>query len=86
MNLEKLLPPATFSTAELVEIAAAITKPAVVKYLKNEQATALKAIGNGLPKEGESDTEYLRKQAQVVGSLAVFEGLLGIENPNPSQQ
>ena len=81
MNLDKLIPNAEFSTAELHEIATALTKPAVVKYFKNEQAVALKAIANGLPKDGESDTGYLRRQAVVVGGLQIFEALLAIEKP-----
>lgn len=84
MNLETLLPPQSFTQAELHEIAVALTKPAVQKYFKNEQASAIKAIANGLPKEGESDTAYLRKQAQVIGALNVWEVLLKIEKPTES--
>jgi hypothetical protein len=81
MNLANILPEQTFTHAELLEIAQCMTKPAVVKYLKNEQATALKAIAEGLPKEGETDAAYLRKQAAVIGALNVFESLLNIEKP-----
>lgn len=81
MNLDKLLPPVSFTTAELYEIAKSLTQNAVVKYLKNEQANAFKAVANGLPKEDETAESYLRRQSFVLGQLAVFEALLGVEKP-----
>lgn len=81
MNLDTIFPAIELSHAELHEIATALTQPAVKKYFKQMQAGAFKAIANGLPKEGQSDAEYLREQAQVVGTLAALETLLSIETP-----
>lgn len=81
MNLDYAFPTQTFANAELVEIAEALNKPAVKKYLRHQQGISIKAIANGLPKEGESAESYLRRQATVVGGLGVLEALLQIEKP-----
>lgn len=81
MNLEKIFPDVSFTVSELQEIATALTRPSVIKYCKSEQISAFKAIANGQPKEGESDAEYLRRQAQVVGQLQVWEAILSVEKP-----
>lgn len=85
MNLDILIPDVEFSTAELHQIADAISTPAVRKYLKNQQAKLIKAIGNGLPKEEESAESYVRRQSVVVGGLAVYESLLTIEPVKATQ-
>jgi hypothetical protein len=79
MNLDKVFPYVSFTSAEMAEIATAINKPAVQKYLKHQQGEFIKGIGNGLPDEGESAESYVRRQAVVVGNLEVLEQLLGIE-------
>lgn len=81
MNLDKLFPTPSFTTVEMTEIARSVTHHSAVKYFKSQQAAAFKAIANGLPKEGETDAAYLRRQAQVIGQLQVWEALLDIEKP-----
>lgn len=81
MNLDNLMPRQQFSTAELHEIAETLHKPALRKYLKHQQVEFVKAIGNGLPSEDQTDTAYLRKQAVVVGGLQVLEVLLSVAKP-----
>jgi hypothetical protein len=85
MNLDYFFPSKTFATAEMVEIAEAFTKPAVKKYLSQEAGKLIRDIANGLPAAGEDAESYLRRQAQVVGGLAVYEALLQIQNPSISQ-
>lgn len=84
MILDSLFAPQAFTTAELHEIAEALTKPAVVKYFKNELATGFKGIANGRPKDDETDTAYLRRQATVTGANLVWEQLLSIQKPQQS--
>jgi hypothetical protein len=79
--LETAFPQQSFTNAELHEIAEAMTKPAVRKYLLSEQRTCIKAIANGEPAKDESAESYLRRQAKVQGGLAVLEGLLSIDRP-----
>lgn len=81
MNLDHIFPEQQFSNTELHEIAVAMNNPAVKKYLAHQQREYVKAIANGLPREGETAESYLRRQATVVGSLEVLEALLGIEAP-----
>lgn len=81
MNLASIFPSVTFATAELTEIAEAMNKPAVKKYLKTQQGLLVQDIATGLPAAGESAEEYLRKQATVVGALGAIERLLAIEAP-----
>lgn len=81
MNLDIAFPSPKFTTAEMTELAKHLTSPSVIKYFKDQQISTFKAIANGLPKEGESDAEYLRRQATVVGQLTVWEILLSIEKP-----
>lgn len=80
-NLIKLLPVKEFTTAELHELSEFLNKPSVHKYLLHLQAEGVRAIGNGMPKEGESAEHYIRRQAMFVGSLATLETLLSIDPP-----
>lgn len=86
MNLDALFPTVFFTSAEMKQIAKAVTHHSAVKYFKSQQALAFKAIANGLPKEGETDANYLRRQAQVIGQLQVWEALLAIEKPPESDE
>lgn len=81
MLLDNLLKEKQFHTAELHEIAEALTKPAVRKYFEQQQIKALKSIVSGQPKEGESDSAYLRREAEVRGVLSLLEVLLEIQSP-----
>jgi hypothetical protein len=81
MNLDNLFPEQPWTTAELHELADYLTKPVVRKYFKSLQINSFKDIANGLPKPGESDAEYLRRQAIVAGSLQAIEQLLEIKKP-----
>lgn len=76
---EKLFPIREFNTTELNEIAEALSKPIVKAYLKNQAILAFQGIARGLPRDGESAEEYIRRQATVVGSIAVIEEMLLIE-------
>ena len=75
----------SFSTSETHEIAEALRKPAVVKYLKSL------AFGNAVqivvsPKEGQSDTEYIRTQEQLRGGIAMVETLLSVKEADKEEQ
>lgn len=82
--LPNIFPETKFTTTELTILAENFTHPVVKKYLLSEARSSLEAIATGLPKEGESAEEYLRRQAQVVGGMRVYEALLAIETPKKS--
>jgi hypothetical protein len=81
MNLDYAIPDATFSAAEMHQIASVVQDPTLRKYLVHLQKGIIKSIGNGLPKSGETPESYVLRQAVVVGGLDAIETLLKIEKP-----
>lgn len=81
--LSQILPPATFTSTELHEIAIHLSNPSVRKYLIEQARICYESIGEGLPMPNESAESYLRRQASVVGSLGALQALLSIEASQP---
>jgi len=82
-----LYPEQQFTSSEMVDIAEALNRPSVKKYLIQLGVRGLKAIAEGQPAiakidiEAESAESFLRRQAVVQGQLAVIQTLLTIEAP-----
>jgi len=79
INLTFVFPEVTFNSAELIEIAEALNKPALKKYLISQQHTFIKDIANAMPAAEETAENYLRRHCTVVGALGALEALLAVE-------
>lgn len=70
--------PAQFTATELDIIAKNLKHPSVVKYLKNLAQIAMVSIAIS-PKEDTEINEYVLKQEQQRGGIAMVETLLSLE-------
>jgi hypothetical protein len=77
---DAIFPPITeMTSAELHEIAEAMNKPAVKRYIRNELAANIKASINALPMKGQDPNEFLIHHATVLGAAGVWEQLHNIQ-------
>ena len=86
ITLLNIFPQKEFTRTEMVQIAEAISNPSLQAYLKDLAYKATIEIACTPQEENQSDAEYIRKQEQLRGSIAVVQTLLGIEKAEEPQE